>query len=245
MIETFVIHLERATARRPHVDSMLMKSPQPAQIWPACDGAAMEAGARDKLVSQSPLLTPAYPFKLSMGEIGCFESHRSVWRHMVKNKIAAALILEDDVAIDPPVFDAAVDLAVKHVSSLGYIQLQVREVKPPFQVIEQSGATAILRPQVTPLRTSAQVVSLEAARALLAASDQIDRPVDTFLQMFWDTTVRVHCVAPSGVSDLTAEAGGSTVSRKRSLWQKVVAEAKRWTYRSQIAALSKQRGGGA
>ncbi|MEP3347041.1 MAG: glycosyltransferase family 25 protein [Litoreibacter sp.] len=242
MIETFVIHLERATARRPHVDSMLAKIPKPAQIWPACDGAAMEATARDQLLSQAPLFEPAYPFKLSMGEIGCFESHRSVWRHMAARNIPAALIFEDDVAIDQPVFDAALAMAQKHVSSLGYIQLQVREVKQPFHVIDQLGSSAIVRPQITPLRTSAQLVSLEAARSLLAASEQIDRPVDTFLQMFWETSVRPHCVVPSGVADLTAEAGGSTVSRKRTLWQKIIAEAKRWTYRSQIAAMSKRSG---
>lgn len=242
MIETFVIHLERAVARRPHVDSMLVKSPQPARIWPACDGAAMDVEERNKLIATQPLFKPAYPFALSMGEIGCFESHRSVWRHMVENDLHAALILEDDVSINEAEFNAALELAKAHVADLGYIQLQVREVKQPFTVVQQSGSAAILRPAVIPLRTSAQLVSLEAARALLGASSQIDRPVDGFLQMFWETGVHPHCVVPSGVSDLTQEAGGSTVSRKRSLWQKLVASAKRATYRNQISVLSRKNG---
>lgn len=240
MIETFIIHLERASSRRPHVENMMQKLPYPARIWPACDGAAMDPVVRNQLIADSALFQPAYPFSLSMGEIGCFESHRSVWRHMVENDLQAALVLEDDVAIDVPVFRRALEMAEAHIAALGYIQFQVREVSPPFTLVEQSGPTAVIRPQVIPLRTSAQLVSLNAARALLAACDQIDRPVDGFLQLFWATGVRPHCIVPSGVSDLTQESGGSTVSRKRSLWQKLIAAAKRWTYRNQVAALSRK-----
>ncbi|SFR34896.1 glycosyltransferase family 25 protein [Litoreibacter janthinus] len=240
MTETFIIHLERAAGRRPHVDNIMRMSPYPARIWPACDGAAMDAKVRDQLVSSESLFQPTYPFALSMGEIGCFESHRTVWRHMVENELAAALILEDDVAIDKNVLTAALALAEAHISNLGYIQFQVREVKPPFSVVEQSGKTSLIRPEIIPLRTSAQLVSLDAARALLAASAQIDRPVDGFLQLFWETTIRPHCVVPSGVSDLTQASGGSTVSRRRSLMQKLKAAADRWTYRRRIAELSRQ-----
>lgn len=240
MIETFIIHLERASTRRPHVDDMIQKSPYPARIWPACDGAAMDPKVRDQLTADRALFQPAYPFSLSMGEIGCFESHRSVWRHMVENELQAALILEDDVAIDASVFNAALKVGETQIAMLGYIQLQVRDVKPPFVVVEQSGTTSVIQPQVIPLRTSAQLVSLDAARTLLAACEQIDRPVDGFLQLFWETGVRPHCLVPSGVSDLTQESGGSTVSRKRNLWQKLIASAKRWTYRNQIATLSRK-----
>ncbi|RLJ41401.1 GR25 family glycosyltransferase involved in LPS biosynthesis [Litoreibacter meonggei] len=240
MTETFIIHLERASARRPHVETIMQESPYPARIWPACDGAAMDSAARDRLISDVALFQPAYPFSLSMGEVGCFESHRSVWRYMVDNGLQTALILEDDVSIDTPTFSAALTMAEAHIATLGYIQLQVREVKLPFSVVEQSGPTAVIRPHVIPLRTSAQLVSLDAARTLLAACQQIDRPVDGFLQLFWETGVRPHCVVPSGVSDLTQESGGSTVSRKRSLWQKLIAAAKRWTYRNQVATLSRK-----
>lgn len=242
MIEAFIIHLERATARRPHVENMIESVPYPSRIWPACDGAAMDSQQRDKLVGGESLFQPAYPFGLSLGEIGCFESHRSVWRHMVDNNLEAALILEDDVAIDPKLFQAALKLAETQIQALGYIQFQVREIRPPFSAVQQTGSTSLIQPQTIPLRTSAQLVSLDAARTLLAACNQIDRPVDVFLQMFWETKVRPHCVVPSGVSDLTQEAGGSTISRKRTLWQKVIAEAKRWTYRKQIAVLSRKFG---
>lgn len=238
MTETFIIHLERSSARRPHVDGLLAASPFPAQIWPACDGAAMSADARQALVSAAPLFAPAYPFALSNGEIGCFESHRTVWRHMVDNEIPAALILEDDVAIEEGAFEAAVALAHQHVQDLGYIQLQVRDTGAAPVVVTE-GNVALTRPNIIPLRTSAQLVSLAAATRLLAHAQQIDRPVDGYLQLFWETGVRPHCVVPSGVSDLTAQSGGSTVSRKRSVGAKLHAAISRAKYRRAIKSLSR------
>lgn len=238
MSQTFIIHLERSTNRRPHADKLLAASPFPAQIWPACDGAAMEPGARAELISQDPLFAPAYPFPLSMGEVGCFESHRSVWKHMVDQSIPSALILEDDVAVLPDAFEAAVALAAEHIEALGYIQLQVRDTGPA-PVVEAAGNVTLTRPEIIPLRTSAQLVSLDAAKRLLAHATQIDRPVDGYLQLFWETGVRPHCVVPSGVSDLTAQSGGSTVSRKRSLGAKVQAAYARAVYRRGIKTLSK------
>lgn len=238
MTETFVIHLERSTARQRNVDKLLAASPYPARVWPACDGAAMESHVRDNLVSDKPLFTPAYPFDLSMGEIGCFESHRSVWRYMVENDVPAALILEDDVAIEDASFEAALSLCETHIETFGYIQLQVRTVADGVCVAKHPNNTCLVRPKIVPLRTSAQMVSLGAARALLDACEQIDRPVDGFLQLFWETNVRPHCVVPSGVADLTQASGGSTVSRKRTLSQKLKAAIARQMYRRHIKALS-------
>ncbi len=39
-MKTFVIHLERATARRPQVDHILQAAPN-AEVLPACDGSAL------------------------------------------------------------------------------------------------------------------------------------------------------------------------------------------------------------
>ncbi|EPX77499.1 glycosyltransferase family 25 protein [Litoreibacter arenae] len=239
MTQTFIIHLERASERRPDVEAMMDLSPYPARIWPACDGAAMDPAARDALIADQPLFQPAYPFPLSMGEIGCFESHRSVWRHMVEHSLPSALIFEDDVLIDGPVFADALKLAEACVGKAAYIQFQVREVKAPFQVVEQSGTVAVIRPQTVPLRASAQLVSLEAATALLKTSTAMDRPVDVYLQMFWETGIRPHCVVPSGVTDVPSP---TTIQSKRSFVQKLRAEVQRFIYRRKIGTLSAQRG---
>jgi GR25 family glycosyltransferase involved in LPS biosynthesis len=39
--------------------------------------------------------------KLTSGTLGCFESHRRVWRYISHHQLASALILEDDVKLYP------------------------------------------------------------------------------------------------------------------------------------------------
>ena len=238
-MKTFVIHLERATARKGQVDHILAHTPD-AEILPASDGAAMSDAARAAIYPGPAQFWPAYPFELSPGEIGCFESHKAAWQQMVEDDVPSALIVEDDVHIDAAAFDAALTLAKQHSDDWGYIQFQVRDIKGPCEELARDGNVALVRPEIIPLRTSAQLVSLAAAKALLAVSGQIDRPVDAFLQMRWHTGVDVACMVPSGVSDRTAETGGSTLSQKRGIWQELKVSVPRLLYRRRIKALSRR-----
>lgn len=235
-IETFVIHLARATGRRAQVDKLLAGTPYPSQILNAVDGALVSENQRKTEISTTPLFEPKYPFPISAGEYGCFQSHRVAWQMIVDKGLDAALILEDDVALVDGI-GSAVEMAAAHIGTFGYIQFQVRKVDESH-VVSQSGGVAIVQPQVTPLRTSAQMVSRVAAQSLLEMTAQIDRPVDTFLQSHWHTGLHVTCVVPSGVEDRTAQTGGSTISSKRSIWQKAKREVLRTRYRRAVDRLS-------
>ena len=235
-IETLVIHLARATGRRTQVEALLAGTPYPARILDAVDGAAVAEDVRAAVMSGRVLFAPTYPFALSAGEYGCFMSHRAAWAAILEEGLDAALILEDDVALVEG-FGAAVDLAARHVERLGYVQFQVRAVEGGVPVAEADGM-AIVRPNVTPLRTSAQMVSRGAAERLLKLTERFDRPVDTFLQSHWHTGLHLACVVPSGVEDRTAQTGGSTISSKRSFWAKVAREWKRSRYRAAVKRLS-------
>ena len=235
-IETFVIHLARATGRRAQVDRLMKSTPYPSLILSAVDGALVPEAQRADNISETQLFAPRYPFALGAGEYGCFQSHRVAWQMIVDKGLDAALILEDDVALTDG-FDAALTLASDHVEAFGYIQFQVRSIDES-RVMAQAGGVSIVQPRVTPLRTSAQLVSRNAAQSLLDMTLQTDRPVDTFLQSHWHTGLHLACVVPSGVEDRTAETGGSTISSRRSIWQKVKREFLRRGYRRGVKHLS-------
>jgi GR25 family glycosyltransferase involved in LPS biosynthesis len=235
-IKTFVIHLGRAKGRRARVDKLLKGTPYSARILDAVDGALIPEAERNAVISVEPLFQPAYPFAIGPGEYGCFQSHRVAWQAILDEDLDAALILEDDVALTPTFADA-VALAQEHVGTFGYIQFQVRSVDESA-VVSQFGGARIVQPRVTPLRTSAQLVSCTAARSLLAMTETIDRPVDTFLQSHWRTGLHLTCVVPSGVEDRTQETGGSTISSQRSIWDKVKREYLRGRYRRAVKRLS-------
>lgn len=231
-----VIHLGRATARRPVAERLVTGCGVPALIMDAVDGRAMAAkGALAALAMPKPL-EPRFPFPMGPGEYGCFLSHRQAWEVLLASGAEAALILEDDVALGPD-FAAALTLATRHVAAVGYVQFQTRAVEGAA-VIDSEGACRLYRPVVTPLRTSGQLVHRDAAARLLGLSAQIDRPVDGFLQMHWLTGIRAGSIAPSGLSDVSASAGGSTLKSDKSLGQKLVRQVLRLRYRRAIRRLS-------
>lgn len=241
-IDAFVVHLARATRRRPQVDRLIATCPIDAEIIDAVDGSAMNSQERANVYRNEKLFEPPYPFTITPGEIGCFLSHRRIWKEIVSRNLDAGLVLEDDVELDGAQFAGALQLASEHVGDVGYIQFTVRPVKPPLQIVAQSATHRLIEPEIAPLRTSAQLVSATAAAQLLALTETFDRPVDGLLQLQWVTGISVHCVIPSGTSDRTAETGGSTISARRrgSLTARLAKQFHRSAYRRAIARMSRQ-----
>ncbi|SDC67118.1 glycosyltransferase family 25 protein [Ruegeria marina] len=229
-----VIHLERATDRRARAEALVAELPD-ANLLPAVDGAALSPDARGRAFRPG-LLKPAYPFDLRPGEIGCFLSHRTAWAMLVESRANAALIVEDDMALDDN-FSDALELAKRHVDRIGYVQFQTRSVAAPE--IDRHGNCILTRPVVTPLRTSGQLVSRRAAERLLDLTEPFDRPVDTFLQMHWYTGIQLGAISPSGLVDQTQAIGGSTISGRKSLGNRLIREWKRARYRAAVRRLSR------
>ncbi|MBU9698236.1 glycosyltransferase family 25 protein [Rhodobacteraceae bacterium HSP-20] len=237
-VQGFIIHLDRATARRPQAQRLAAISPCPTEILPAIDGRAMDPVALEAAYSATPLLAPPYPFRIGAGEIACFLSHRKVWTEIMARNLDAALVLEDDVDLGPE-FPAAFALSCRHIDSLGYIQFQTRPL-PAGRTLASEGSVSLIRPAVLPLRTSAQLVSRAAAERLLALTERFDRPIDTFLQMTWHSGIPFACASPSGVSDLTEALGGTVaqVKAQRAAITELKRSLERAAYRSRIRALA-------
>ncbi|MBC7282749.1 glycosyltransferase family 25 protein [Hoeflea sp.] len=239
-IQAFIIHLARAAARRPQVDRILAACPLPASVIDAVDGRALSAGEIDAVLSHGSLHAPHYPFEMTVGEIGCFLSHRKAWQMIADQGLRAGLVIEDDVEIDTEVFARALDLATECIDQAGYIQFQVRPVNGRAETLASRDGVSIVRPPVGMRRTSAQLVSAAHARHLLQVTERFDRPVDGLLQMSWVTGIAMSCAVPSGLSDRTVETGGSTISLKsrKPLLHRLARELNRFLYRRRIRACS-------
>ncbi|MCU9836255.1 glycosyltransferase family 25 protein [Ruegeria sp. WL0004] len=230
----FVIHLERAKDRRAQAETLVEQLPY-AALLPAVDGAALAPEARGRAFRPG-ILQPAYPFDLRPGEIGCFLSHRAAWARLVESDAEAALIIEDDMALETGFADALA-LAQRHVAQMGYIQFQTRPVTA--SAIDQQGQAVLTQPELTPLRTSGQLVARWAAERLLCLTEPFDRPVDTFLQMHWHTGLRLGVISPSGLTDRTEAIGGSTIGAKKSLAERLTREWHRARYRAAVRRLTR------
>ena len=146
---------------------------------------------------------PRFPFALNRAEIGAFLSHRAAWRRIVEQNLDYALVFEDDAEIDAAAFARTCDLARgrEHSGTM----CSRRRRKPGFAgaILAERDGIALIRPENPPLRAIAQFVSGDAARRLLAVTENFDRPIDTFLQMSWVTGVELLALKPSGVRDVS------------------------------------------
>jgi glycosyl transferase family 25 len=228
-LPAYVIHLERAVARRGNAERLCQQLGPAAQIVPAVDGAAVGSVPPSKT---HPF--PSYPFSLRSSEIGAFMSHRACWQRILDEGHDAALVVEDDIELASS-FQPALDLAMQHLTERAYVRFPWRGREKPRTVVATSGTTILFRPKVVGLGMLAQVVTRGAAERLLDATRQFDRPVDTYLQLFWDHGADMMSVWPSGVSEISANLGGTTIHARSGVLEKLRRETLRPAYRLALA----------
>lgn len=98
-MRVFVISLERARQRREHVANQLGRLGMRFEFFDAVDGASLsEDGVRSVYSDERARQTFWGP--LNRGEIGCALSHIAIWKTIVAEQVAHALVLEDDALLD-------------------------------------------------------------------------------------------------------------------------------------------------
>lgn len=236
--ECMIIHLERAQARLPQVEVTRKAVPLESRVVRAVDGQQMSEVHAEAYCRK--LMQPTYPFTMRPSEIAAFHSHRSCWQKILDDDLDAALILEDDLHLQEDVFPKALNLALSNIQPGDFIRFPIKLREEKTEEIDTTGELGLHRYDRIALGMVAQLVTRDAARALLSASEQFDRPVDNFLQMQWVHDVRVLTVWPSGVREVSAELGGSMIGRKEGLWQKLRREILRPLYRRKIRVMARQ-----
>jgi len=236
-IKSFIIHLDRAQAREAQVARLRADLPIASEIVAAIDAQSLNA---DKVahIYHRTIHQPAYPFALSRNEIACFLSHRQVWAMIVEQNCAAGLILEDDAHLDAD-FANAFALACDFMTEQHFIRFP-HKLREKGEVLAERHGVRLIMPSVVGLGQVAYLVSRKAAEQLLASTMVFDRPVDVLLQMFWLTKVRPLSILPSGIREISAQIGGSSLHGKRTMREKWRREILRPLYRWRLARLSKK-----
>jgi GR25 family glycosyltransferase involved in LPS biosynthesis len=239
-VMSFVIHLNRAIERETQVEAICVVSPFPTVVISAIDargsdGSSHEAWGR----YQQDLLVPRYPNALRDAEVACFRSHRKCWAMIIEKGLDAALIVEDDVEIDPKVFADAVAVVMPALAPGDFVRFPYKRREVEGEVIAGKGEVVLRRPREVALGMQAQIVTRDAARKLLDATQSFDRPIDCLLQMPWEHGARVLSVWPSGVHEKSGDLGGSTIGHKTSGFAKIKREIQRPIYRHRLSRLAR------
>ncbi|WP_146347081.1 glycosyltransferase family 25 protein [Phaeobacter marinintestinus] len=232
-MKSFIIHMIGDDKRAPNAQRLLADLPD-AEIVGAVVGRD-PAQIADVDWRNGTLLSPGYPFAMTPAEIGVFQSHRRCWQRIVDSGLDYGLIAEDDLAVDPAGLAAALDLIKAHGTPEMYVRMPVKAREKPAQILAKHGEMRFILPRVIGLQCICQVVGRGAAERLLATTQQIDRPVDTFLQMHWESGQKIHAILPNGNREVAAQIGGSTIQTKVRGKGKLAREIKRAWYRAQVA----------
>ena len=131
-IKCFIIHLQRAKKRKKFVEDIVNKVPIISEIIYAVDGSSLSEKKINSIYSNKKIYNPKYPFKLTSGEIGCFLSHREAWRRIVDQKLEAGLIIEDDVRINPSIFNKSLNFTLKNIQKYVTRFVQLRKIASVF-----------------------------------------------------------------------------------------------------------------
>ncbi len=231
-MKSLIIHMPSSSARRPNAEKLLRDLPD-ARLVDAVDGRdpAQIAGVQ---TFAGDLHAPSYPFALKPAEIGVFQSHRKCWQMIVDEGWDHALIVEDDLAVSLPDMARALTMITAYVTPDMYVRLPPKMREKPGTVIAKDGDMRLILPRRIGLQCCCQVVGRAAAARLLAGSQKIDRPIDTWLQMHWITGQPVHALLPNGNAEIAGQIGGSTIQQKTRTSGKLMRELKRAWYRTRI-----------
>ncbi|CAK9078052.1 Procollagen galactosyltransferase 1 (Collagen beta(1-O)galactosyltransferase 1) (Glycosyltransferase 25 family member 1) (Hydroxylysine galactosyltransferase 1) [Durusdinium trenchii] len=180
----FVISQMRRPSRLRHALHELYREGISAKIVDAVDGDGFRF--QDEMERLGILPVPGYDghknhgIHLTTGEVGCFMSHFTIWHHMVKHQIPAALILEDDFDLQP---DFATKLGEYLEEARGYDWNLMYVGRSPTEADWTRLSAHVVEPGYT-LWTVGYILRLEGAKALLDA--QVERaflPLDDFFSV--------------------------------------------------------------
>lgn len=133
--------------------------------------------------------------QLSPGEIGCFESHRRIWKRMVDEGTPVACILEDDMLVAGDF--ATLDIPDAILNTVDLIKVDYDPTSQPLYGAERIPVTdmrSISRMLTTERSTGCYIVTLRGAGRLLAGTRNYMLPVDTMMfgthsRLFWTLDV--------------------------------------------------------
>jgi glycosyl transferase family 25 len=222
-LPTYLINLDRDTERLEQMTQRLHALGLPFRRWPAVMGRSLAPDERRALYDEQAN-RQRYHTPMVDGEIGCYASHLRLWQHLVDSGTPAALVLEDDVVLQPSLLSVAQALA-GCADGWDMVKLMGRPREPDAETRPLVDGIALLRYRRPPSLTGAYLVSAAGAARLARARQPFFRPVDVDIRHWWECDLRLYGVFPYPAREAPA-AEQSSIGQRRG-----VARGARWRLR--------------
>ena len=167
------------------------------QRIPAIKGADLSSDEISNIYSIG-LNKKHFRYDLSLGEIGCYMSHRKIWQKMVTENIEFSIVLEDDLVIQNnflSIFSNIENLKkyelIKLADNRGYPSVHSKKIKEEL---------ALINFKKIPNCTTGYTINLDGAKKLLSR-EKIYRPVDIDMQFCRELHLSVYGVRPYPITE--------------------------------------------
>jgi glycosyl transferase family 25 len=196
-LKIFVISLPDAAERRERAARQLGELGLAFEFFDAMRGEqVMAEGYFEHCDEEEWLLNTGHP--MSLGEVGCFASHRSMWQKCV-DLGEPIMIMEDDFMLLPG-FAGAVDKVAENISECGFIRLQT-ETRARKQRVAARGDYTLWRYTKVPHSCMCNSMTPEVAQNLVEQTKAIYEPVDVFIKKFWEHGQPIYGLTPYAVTE--------------------------------------------
>jgi glycosyl transferase, family 25 len=226
VLPVLFINLDRDARRREQMQAQAHMAGVTLHRIEAVLWNALPAAEHERLYSAS-LNRKQYHQSLVAGEKGCYASHLKAWQWLLDSEHGAAVVLEDDVRMEPEFAKvvAAIEAMpagwdmVKLIGRAGMGKREKAHDSTPLV-----GHHRLVGYRRIPNLAAAYAISRAGATKLLASRQPFGRPVDVDMRYWWENDVRVQGVQPDVVSlDDTSQASsiGSKQPSDASAWRKL------------------------
>jgi glycosyl transferase family 25 len=161
IVKIFVISLPDAAERRERAARQLGELGLAFEFFDAMRGEqVIEEGYFERCDAEEWLLNTGHP--MSLGEVGCFASHRALWQKCV-DLGEPLMIMEDDFQLLPG-FAGALQEVAENISKCGLIRLQT-ETRARKERVATMGDYTLWRYTKVPHSTMCIAITPEVARS--------------------------------------------------------------------------------
>lgn len=237
-IPVFIINLDSSPERYQHAEQQLQALGISAQRFRGVYGKDLSAAEVDACYDKAANLQH-FRRSLSPGEIGCYLSHRGVWQQMVDQHIEVAIVLEDDIEVDP-----RLPQAIGQVSGLtgwDHIKLSDDRNAAGFQSKQLENDFSLVNFKQVPNCTTGYAISLSGAHKLLSRQ-KFFRPVDIDLQFGAELDLQLFSLLPytiwpstkfdSVINQISGGTRKGDTTALRNLKYRLQVVWQRWRYQS-------------
>lgn len=210
-MKVYVISLPEQEQRRKSAEQQLNDAGVPFEFF---DGIRGEIAIRECMFEGFDDAA----FKLNtgrlvaIGELGCFASHRELWKRCVALR-EPIMIMEDDFNLLPE-FARALDCAIDVVAQVGFLRLQTTVRAKKYRIGTHRGFD-VSRFSKAPFGLMCYCVSPDVAQRFIDATRTIDAPVDDFTKRFWEHKQPLYALTPYTVAPSILSVQTTIVGRKK------------------------------